>query len=217
MIDLKILSIRDLLTVTAAEFAKGITPLSVVIQGEDFDQASQVLINDVESPEYMILSKSRIIAQVPNSERSSVLRKLAVIAEKPSTTRSSLLHFDVGMSIKGIQGLEKLVQWFCKLLLQTPGSDRFAPEEGGGLLSTIGKNISRHDTKSVQAIIVSAVNRTRDQILSKQSRIARLPGDERLLTAHTDAVGFDPSTTTVSARIALAAVSGRDAVANLSF
>ncbi len=217
MIDLKVLKIQDLLPVAAAEFARGISPLSVVIQGEDFDQATQVLINDVVAPEYMILSKSRIIAEVPSSERSSVVRKLAVIAEKPSASRSSLLHFDVGMSIKGIKGLEKLVQIFCKLLLQSPGSDKFSPEDGGGLLSAVGKNISRHDTKSVQAIVVSAVNRTRDQILAKQSRINRLPSDERLLTARLDAVGFDPTTTTVSARIALAAVSGREAVANLSF
>ncbi len=217
MTDLKILAIRDLLRVTGAEFARGISPLSVVISGESFNEASQVLINDVVAPEFMAVSNSRIIAQVPSSERTSVLRKLAVLADRPSTTRSSLLHFDVGMSIKGLKGLEKLVQWFCKLLLQTPGSDKFFPEEGGGLLSAVGKNISRSDIKSVQAVVVTSINRTRDQILAKQSRITRLPNDERLLIARTDALGYDPTTTTVSARIALGAVSGREAVANLTF
>lgn len=217
MIDLKILLIRDILVIQSVEYAKNFSPLSLIIQGEHFDQATQVLVNDIAAPEFIVLSPSRLMAQVPTSERSSVLSKLQVLADKPSMNRSSLLSFDVGGSIKGIKGIERLVQVFIKLILQTPGSDKFNPSEGGGLLSVIGRNISRSDTKGVQATIVGAVGRARDQILAKQGRNHRIPSDERLLSAITEAVGYDPSTTTVSARVALAAVSGRTAVANLTF
>lgn len=216
MIDLKILTIRDLLPIMSVEYAANVTPLSVLITGDRLDQASQVYINDIEAPEFAVLSSGRIIAQVPTGERNSVLRKLAVVATVPSANRKSLLHFEVGHSIKGIKGLEKLVQAFCKLLLQTPGTDRFRPDDGGGLLKLVGRNVSKGDTKNLQAAVVGAVTRTRDQLLARQGTDRRIPSDERLLTATTEAVGFDTSTTTLSARIALSAVSGQLAVANLT-
>ncbi len=216
MIDLKILSIRDLLPIVSVEYAAGINPLSVVITGDRLDQASLVYMNDIEAPEFAVLSSGRIIAQVPTGERNSVLRKIAVIATVPSMNRKSLLHFEVGSSIKSITGLEKLVQSFCKLLLQTPGTDRFRPNEGGGLLKLVGRNVSKGDSKNLQAAVVGSITRTRDQLMARQGSDRRIPSDERLLSATTEAVGFDPSTTTLSARVAVAAVSGQLAVANLT-
>jgi hypothetical protein len=217
MFDLKFLSIRDLLPVVKVEFAQGLVPLSVIVTGDKMNEASQVLINDVECPEFIVASPTRLIAQVPNSERNSTLRKIAVLAESPSVNRSSLLKFELGPSLKTISGLERLVQLFVKLLLQTPGSDKFDTTQGGGLLAAVGKNISKNDNKSVQAMVVSAISRTRDQIVAMQAKNNRIPADERLLTAKTEAVGFDPNTTTVSASVSLTAVSGRQAVTNISF
>jgi hypothetical protein len=217
MTDLKVLSIRDILPVTTVSYATKVYPLSIHIQGESFDQATQVYINNLEVPEFIILSPSRILAQVPDSERNSILRQISVVAEKPSTKRSSVLNFDVGTSFKGLKGVERLVQLFCKLLLQTPGSDKFNPSDGGGLLTAIGKNLSRQDKRAVQTIASSAVNRTRDQVLVKQNNSHRIPADERLLDAVTEAVGFDPETTTLTVRVALMAASGKQAVANLTF
>jgi hypothetical protein len=192
------------------------SPLSLLITGEKLDQANEVYINDILAPEFVVLSSGRILAQVPSSERQTNLRKLAIVANVPSVNRKSLLHFEIGHSIKGIKGLEKLVQAFCKLLLQTPGTDRFRPNEGGGLLKLTGRNVSRGDSKNLQASVVGAVTRTRDQLLARQGANRRIPADERLLTASVEAVGFDTATTTLSARIALSAVSGRLAVANLT-
>ena len=217
MIDLKVLVIRDILPIVGAELAQGIAPLSIILTGQNFNEASQVLINDREAPEFIVVSPSRIIAQVPESETKSVIRKVAIVADKPSMQRNSLLHFEVGKSVKGLRGIERLVQLFCKILLQTPGSDKWDPGRGGGLLAVVGKNISRNDSKSIQAAVVGSVGRTKEQILSAQAKNSRTPADERLLTAKLVAVGYDPNTTTVSARIALSAVSGREAVANITF
>lgn len=217
MIDIKCISIRDLLPIASAQYAQGISPLSLYITGSSFDQASSILINDIEAPEYMVLSPSRLLVQVPTSEKDLPLRKLAVLAESPSMTRSSLLHFTVGSALRTLKGIERLVQFFVKLLLQTPGSDKFNKTLGGGLLGAVGKNISKTDTKNIQAAVVGSVNRTRDQILTIQAQNSRIPADERLLSVKTDAVGFDPNTASVSASLILAAVSGRQAVANLTF
>lgn len=216
MIDIKILTIQDLLPVIGVEYAPGVTPLSLLITGERLDQANQVMVNDIEAPQFVVVSPSRLLVQVPTSERASGLRKIAVIANVPAVNRRSLLHFEISSSIRGIAGLEKLVQAFCRLLLQTPGTDRFRPAEGGGLLKIVGRNVAKGDAKNLQASVVGAVSRTRDQLLSRQGANRRIPPDERLLTATAEAVGFDASTTTLSARISLSAVSGQLAVANLT-
>jgi hypothetical protein len=214
--DIKLLTIRDLLPISKVEFVRDFTPLSLAIIGEKMDQATTVYINDVEAPEFVVMSRNRIMAQVPSSEVLAIINKVVVVAEKPSADRSSLLHFEMLGTFRSLQGIERLVQHFCKLLLQSPGSDKFIPTEGGGLLKIVGRNVSKNDSKSLQASVVGAVSRTRDQILTRQATNSRIPSDERLLSATTEAVGYDAATTTLRARIALSAVSGRQAVANLT-
>lgn len=216
MIDLQILTIRDLLPVTRVDFAARVVPLSIIIQGDRLDQASSVFINDLEAPEFAVLGTNRIIAQIPTSERSSILRKIAVIATVPAVNRRSLLLFEVTSSIRKISGIEKLVQAYCKQLVQTPGTDRFRPTEGGGLLKLVGRNVSKGDSKNLQASVIGAISRARDQLIGRQNADRRIPADERLLAATADAVGFDALTTTLTASISLSAVSGKQAVANLT-
>jgi hypothetical protein len=68
----------------------------------------------------------------------------------------------------------------------------------------------------MQAAVVGAVSRTRDQLMTRQASDRKIPADERLLTAQTESVGFDSSTTTLVARVSISAVSGKVAVANLT-
>ncbi len=216
MIDLQILTVRDILPITKVDFASKVVPPSIIIQGDRLDQASSVFINDIEAPEFAVLATNRIVAQIPTGELSSILRKVAVIATVPAINRRSLLLFEVTSSIRKISGIEKLVQSYCKQLVQTPGTDRFRPTEGGGLLKLIGRNVSKGDSKNLQASVIGAINRSRDQLISRQNTDRRIPADERLLTVTADAVGFDPLTTTLTASISLSAVSGKQAVANLT-
>lgn len=217
MLDIKIIAIKDILPVNKVSFVFGMSPRSLRIEGSNLLQADEVIINDIPSPEFMSVSNSKIIAQVPDSQKESTIRKISVLATKPSPDRRSILRFDVGRTITSIKGIEKLIQYFTKMLLQTPGSDRFNPADGGGLLSMVGRAVSKNDSKSLQASVVSAVSRTREQVIARQNKIARIPPDERLLRADTQAVGFNPNTTTLAARVSVGAVSGRSAVANLTF
>lgn len=217
MIDIKVIAIKDILPVNRVSFVNDFSPLSLMIEGSLLLQANEVLINEIDSPEFMILSNDRLIAQVPESQVKSRLRSVTVLATKPSADRTSILHLDAGKTFSRLQGLEKLVQYFVKILLQNPGSDIFNPTEGGGVLGMIGRVVSRNDSTSLSASLVSAVNQTRDQVIARQNRISRIPSDERLLRADTQAVGFNPNTTSLAARISIGAVSGREAVANLTF
>ena len=217
MIDIKVITIKDILPVNRVSFIPNFSPLSLNIEGSLLTQANEVLINDIDAPEFMVITNNRLIAQVPDSQVNSRLKSVTVLATKPSADRTSILHFDAGKTFSRLQGLEKLVQYFVKLLLQNPGTDIFNPTEGGGVLGLVGRVVSKNDSTSLSASLVSAVNQTRDQILARQNKISRIPSDERLLRADTQAVGFNPSTTSLAARISIGAVSGREAVANLTF
>lgn len=217
MIDIKVILIKDILPVNRVTYVPNFSPLSLRIEGTSLLQSNEVLINNIDAPEFMIISDNQLIAQVPDSQVNSQLSSVTVLATKPSPDRSSVLHLDAGKTFSSLQGLEKLVQYFVKILLQNPGSDIFNPTEGGGVLGLIGRVVSKKDSSSLSASLVSAVNQTRDLIVSKQNKIPRIPSDERLLRADTQAVGFNPNTTSLAARISLGAVSGQDAVANLTF
>lgn len=217
MIDLKVLAIKDVLVVVRVAMVPGLAPASLEITGNKLLQADEVWINDLPSPEFIKMSNTKIIAQIPISQARTTISKVSVLATKPSPDRRSVLRFEMGATVSTIRGLEKLIQQFTKLLLQTPGSDAFDPQMGGGLQTIIGKTVGKNHTQSLSASFVSAVTRTRDQIFSIQSNNIRIPPDEKLLKASTQAVGFDANTTTLAARVSIGAVSGKEAVANLTF
>ena len=217
MIDVKILAIKDVLPVVQVRYIPNFSPASLEIMGNKLLQADEVWINDIPAPEYAKLSNSRLVAQIPSSQVRSSIRKVSVLATKPSPDRQSILRFEAGATFSQMKGLEKLVQQFVKLLLQTPGSDAFSPALGGGLQTIIGKVVSKRHTQGLAASLVNAVNRTRDQIFSLQANDTRIPPDEKLLRADTQGVGFNPNTTTLAARVSIGAVSGKQAVANLTF
>lgn len=217
MLDIKVIAIKDILVVDEVGFVPNFSPRTLDIRGIKLLKANEVYVNSFPVPEFIIVSDTKILAQVPNSQLNTTITSVTVLSTKPSVDRSSFLHFEVGKTISSLQGLEKLVQLFTKMLIQTPGSDRFHPDEGGGLLKLVGSNVGKNQGKSLSASLVSAVNRTRDQLMMKQSGITRIHPDERLLRADVQAVGYNPNTTTLVARISVGAYSGRQAVANLTF
>jgi hypothetical protein len=217
MIDIKVITIKDILVVSDVGFVSNFSPRTLDIYGEKFLQADEVYINDLPAPEFVIVSDTNLLAQVPDSQTSSRIRSVTVLAVKPSPDRRSTLHFEVGRTLSSLKGLQRLIQFYCKILLQTPGSDRFHPDEGGGLLSLVGQPVGKKNSSIISAAVSMAINRARDQVITRQGKITRIPPDERLLRADLQGIGYNPNTTTLAARVSIGAVSGREAVANLTF
>lgn len=217
MIDLRIITIKDLLTVTKVRFLPGVLPRSLEIQGLRFRQADEVYVNNLPAPEFVAVSDTKLLAQIPDSQSTSLIRAVSVLATRPSPNRKSVLRFEMGRGLATVQGIEKLVQHFIKILIQNPGTDIFAPAEGGGLRGLVGRSVNKDEGRALRSAVVSAASRTRDQVVARQSRTPRLPPDERLLRAEVLGVGFSPSTTALAVRLGLGAVSGKEAVANLTF
>jgi hypothetical protein len=212
---LEVVRFRDLLPVLAIPgFVKGLTPLTVELRGNDFSSAERVVLNEVDAPEFMIVSKGVIYAQLPEGINS--ISSIEVYSSKFSRDVSSaFLSFEIGNKTRKVEGILKLVQLFTKWMLQTPGSDLFNPTRGGGLQQIVGKVASSRDMQPIFATITRAVSTTVSQIRTAQMNAGRLPLSERLLTATLLDMNIFEAQMQAKARISLQSVGGAEAVSAL--
>lgn len=185
MFDIQVIEIRDLLPVVQASVVIGVEPKTVRVLGSDFNNAYEVLINDQKSPSVVIVSKSELLAQVPNGLVDSALRNVTVVSSRLTQTRRSRIKFRIGDFTKAVSGIERMIQVFLKLLLQTPGSDIFNEKLGGGLLSAVGalSGTPTATASSVATDLQVAVNRTSRQMIALQANDPAINITERLLYA----------------------------------
>lgn len=218
MIDIKIVHAKNIMAINEVNLVPNFEPATIEITGPNMTGATEVLINQLPAGEFIQSAKGKLLAQVPNNLLESVISKVMVTTDTKTPGRSSLLRFEVGKTLKKTSGTQRLVQMFVKILLQTPGTDRFSPTIGGNLLGLVGSVINKRSSRALSVSVVDAVSKTTEQIISMQSRSKRtLPSSERLLSAEAEATGFNPSTTTLTARVIIKAASGEESAANLSF
>jgi hypothetical protein len=215
MVDtLEVIKFRDVVRVTAIPRFVTRTPLTVELNGDDFSAAETVLINDAAVPEFIIVNKNTIYAQLPANIQT--VRTLQVVSSNfTRTAEASRIDYKIGTTTKKISGILKLTQLFIRWLLTSPGSDVFNQESGGGLqdVAAIVSNTGR--SEPVQAATVRAVSLTSEQIRRSQLSTPGLPLDERLLAATVLDLGSIRTTDEVRVRIRLESVAGEDAIAAL--
>lgn len=183
MTTLEVIRFRDVLPVTSIpRLVPGLSVPTVELKGEDFRSAETVFINDSPTPEFIIVDRKTIYAQIPTGVRQ--VRTLSVLSSNfTKTTQASKIDYQVGTKTRSISGLLKLVQLFIKILLQSPGSDIFDPEIGGGLQDLIGAITSTKRQDKVLGAISKAISSTESQIRRAQLDTPELPLSERLLSA----------------------------------
>lgn len=206
MIDLRIIEIRDLLPVNKVEYANGVTPRSIYVRGLNFKNAHEVWINEVKSPSVVIVNGTTLLAQVPTSILDAAIRSVTVVSHRITGAKRSRIEFRIGDTTHLISGLERLIQTFVKLLLQTPGTDAFRPVVGGGLIAAAGKLSLNPITaaNSVVADVQVAVSRTQQQLISLQANDSALSLSEKLLYAKLLEARFVPNEQALDCRIELA-------------
>jgi hypothetical protein len=212
---LEVVRFRDLLPVMAIPgFVKGLSPLTVELRGTDFSSAERVNINEVPVPEFMIVNKTTIYAQLPDS--NSPISSIEVLSSRFSRdVESAMLSFEIGGKTRKVDGVLKLVQLFTKWILQSPGSDLFNPTRGGGLQQIVGQVSTGKDLQPVFASITRAVNTTVTQIRSAQINVPQLPLNERLLSATLLDMKIYEEYMQARARVVLQSAGGAEAVAAL--
>jgi hypothetical protein len=183
MIDLRVIEIRDVLPVTSVEPIVGFSPRTVRVRGSDLSNVHELYINDSPSPSIVIVSATEILAQVPTVMEGAPIKTVEAISQRLTRTDRSTITFAIGNTPGYVSGRERLVQSFLKILLQTPGTDAFAPNIGGGVLRAVGGGGNIQGAGGMVAAVQVGVDRTRQQLMALQSRQPHLHADERLLYA----------------------------------
>lgn len=183
MIDLRIIEVRDVLPITSIQPVEGLTPRTIRVKGSDLANVHELLINESPSPSIVIVSATEILAQVPTQVGNSAIRTVLAISHRLTRTKRSTITFAFGDTPGYVSGRERLIQSFLKLLLQTPGTDAFAMNLGGGVLKAVGRAGHMRGAGGLIAEVQAGVDRTRQQLMALQSREPHLHADERLLYA----------------------------------
>ena len=215
-VDLQTVIPQDVIPVSRTRMTLygGLRALDIV--GDDFRSVDEVRINDIESPDYLVLSKTRLIAQLPDSLQDNPdISSIFVLSRTLTVTAKSLLRFRIGDTPGQVSGILRLLQLFVKLLLSEPGSDIFNRNLGGNALKNVGATFGEDEGSNIKADFAIAVDRTARAIVGLQSRNGRLPRDERLLTARLAGVTFSRSTGSLFVSVDVVSQQGTSASVNL--
>jgi hypothetical protein len=175
----------------------------------------EVLINDVPSPDVVIVSKTRLLAQVPDMLKNDTLTSITVVSNKLTVTAKSLIKFRLGKTPSKVSGILRLIQVFLKILFTTPGTDIFSPRVGGNALKDIGLTFGQDQGGGIVSNFVIAVGSTQRQIQAIQARDPSIPRDERLLSATVTRAGYNRAEAALIVSVELTSHAGRAATANV--
>ena len=213
---LEVVKFRDLIPVESIpQFVPGFELPTLEIKGEDFRSVDKVIINEVPSPEFIIVNKHTIYVQLPSAAEKSISNIEVVSSNFTKTNSFSTIEYEIGNKTRTISGLMKLIQLFVKWMLQSPGSDMFNPERGGGMQELVGKIQTSRTMDSVASTISQSVKNTVTQIRAAQVNVQGLPLNERLLSAEvTDLQVFEKQMES-RVKINILSAAGKEAVAAL--
>jgi len=215
VVDLQVIEMRDILQVTGVTFVQDFTPPTLIVRGKALNEAYEVYINERKSPSVVISNNQTLLAQVPEQEEGAPIRSIVVISSRLSKIERSKIMFRFGDSPKSVDGFERLIQTFLKIMLQSTNTDIFSPKLGGNLLSAVGKLISNPSTQSLTTDFALAVTRARQQIMALQVGDPTLNLNERLAFAKVLEVKFVPNELALLGRVYLGNQAGRQSSVGL--
>lgn len=206
---------RDVLVITGVSFVPDIEPQTLLVKGKDFNSAYEVYINESRSPSVVISNNQTLLAQVPDEAVGGPIRSIVVVSSRLTKTERSKVMFRLGDSPKSVDGFERLIQTFLKIMLQSTNMDIFSPKLGGNLLNAVGKLIGNPSSQTLTTDFSLAVTRARQQIMALQVGDPTLNLNERLAFAKVLEVKFVPNELALLGRIHLGNQAGRQSAVGL--
>ncbi len=214
-VDLQVVFPQQVVSLSSVRILPGVSPRSVDVMGTDFRSVDEVLINDLPSPDVVIVSKKRLLAQVPDALVNETLTSVTVISNELTATSKSVIRFRVGKTASKVSGILRLIQVFLKILLTTTGTDIFSPRIGGSALRDIGLTFGKDQGGNIVSDFVIAVSNTQRQIQAIQARDPSIPPAERLLAATVTRAGYNRAEAALVVSVEITSQAGRAATANL--
>lgn len=214
--DLQVTYLRDIVNVVSVSNVPGSSPRTLDVRGPDFRSVVKVEVNELQAPSYVVMSKTRLLVQVPDSMENDVISSINVLSSRLTAAERSQVYFELTNNPQKVEGIQKLVQMFLLFLMRTPGSDAWSPNTGGGVQRLVGSHFSKNATGGITAAFTLAVSRVRSQIISLQARNPRLTTDEKLASANVLSAIFSSVQSALLARVELISQSGKHAIVGVT-
>ncbi len=193
----------------------GMVPRTLQVIGQDFSSVAQVLINDIPSPSIAVLSKTKLLAQVPNNLVNFTVTSVTVTSNNLTMSARSIILFQIGPVASKVSGILRLLQIFLKILFTSPGRDIFAPRIGGAGLRDIGLTFGKDEGSNIVSDFIIAVTTTTRQIVAIQSRDPTLASSERLLSATVLSATYSLVESALIVSVQITSQAGQSATANV--
>ena len=216
IMDLQVTYLRDIVNVVSVTNVPGSTPRMLDVRGPDFRSVAKVEVNELQVPSYVIMSKTRMLVQVPDSMQNDLITSVNVLSSRLTAAERSLVYFELTDNPQKLEGIQKLMQTFLLFLMRTPGTDVWSPNTGGGVQKLVGAHFAKNATGGITAAFTLAVSRVRSQIISLQARNPRLSTDEKLAAANVLSAIFSAVQTALLARVELISQSGTRAIVGVN-
>jgi len=213
--DLLIMRLLSEIDLNDVQYYDGAPPYLVLLSN-DFTGVERIIINGFDAPSFILSSNTRLVVQLPEQVIHDKFRSLRVLRYKHEPGFPiSLTDWEVGRSPKLVAGFLKLTQNFLRLLLQTPGTDIFRPDNGGGLLAMIGQQVT-NKKESIANAAMEAILTTQNQFKQMQSNITNLDPEEKLVYARLEGVNFSPEETMAGVSMSLVNSTGQHMLTDVS-
>ncbi len=212
---LSVIKYSDLIKIDSVNRIVSRVPFVIEVEGQDFSSVSEVLVNDVVLPEFVIVNQKVMYLTIPPN-----IRQVRTISVRSSsftrTTTGSIVEYKVGNKTKIVSGILRLTQLYIRYLLTSPGSDIFNPIDGGGLQDIVGAVGTSGNTTTILGALGHAVRKTSEDVTRAQSGRTDLALDERLLSATLVDLRSTRHSDSAEMRILITSYAGTEATANLS-
>jgi len=214
VLDIQFAFPQEMIPVSSAKLVYG-PPLTVDIIGEDFRLVDQVLINDVPSPDVVIVSQRRLLAQVPPIMVRQRITSVTISSASISLSSKNMIKFKIGDAARKASGIMRLMQTWLKMFFTTQGTSISNKSIGGGAQMVYGQSFGQNEIGNIISGMVIAADTTTRQLIAVQSRVPKLPLTERLLSGKVINAGFNRNETALAMGIELVSQSGKTGQANM--
>lgn len=214
-VDYQVVFPTEAVKLTSIQLLFGSDPLMLIIYGQDFSAVDEVLINEIKCPSYQVLSKTKMLAEIPAEVAPASIRSINVTSRRLVLTDRSVITFRISQTPAKTTGLFRLMQLYLKLMLSTPGTDIFDQSVGGGLLGFVGSTFRGAEGGDIVRNFIVANDNVARQIIAIQSRQPELRAEEKLLSAHVISARFSAAQSALLTSVELISQAGKTAKANL--
>lgn len=182
---------------------------------EDYRSVTTVVVNDWIIDEVAMYGRD-LLAYIPSGMDADTedVRYVALIAVETESSSETVLRIGLGSVPSEVEGVDRLIQLYVKVLYQTAGSDIFYPDIGGGLLR-LKRRGTTGDMNVLSAEVAASVRKAERDVKALQAGMT-LPANERLVKMDILKIRPDSGTGDLNVLLALTTVGGSKSFFNVA-